>query len=150
VTIKIVDLTDGDTLRAGPMTIRVLEDGSNTAHRLGILEVTIPPRLNGPPQHVHRQHDETFYVVSGNPSFTTGSEIIKGRPGMLVTAPPGTPHTFGNEGDESAVMLLTVTPDLYVGYFRELAAQPPGPLDPKAVGEIMSRYATEVVTPPAS
>jgi quercetin dioxygenase-like cupin family protein len=37
---------------------------------------------------------------------------------MLVTAPPGTPHTFGNGGDENAVMLLTLTPDLYLGYFR--------------------------------
>ena len=66
---------------------------------------------------------------------------------MLVTAPPGTPHTFANPGDETAVMLATITPDLYIGYFRELAAQPPGPLDPKTVGEIMSRYATEVLTP---
>ena len=66
---------------------------------------------------------------------------------MLVTAPPGTPHTFGNESDESAVMLLTITPDLYVGYFRELAAQPPGPANTRVVGEIMSRYATEVVVP---
>jgi quercetin dioxygenase-like cupin family protein len=145
MSLTIVDITGGDALRAGPMTVRVLEDGSHTEHRLGILEVTIPPRLAGPPQHVHRQHDETFYVVSGNPTFTSGGEIIEAKPGMLVTAPPGTPHTFGNESDESAVMLLTVTPDLYVGYFRELAAQPPGPLDPEAVGEIMSRYATEVV-----
>jgi hypothetical protein len=49
MTIKIVDRTDGDTLRAGPMSIRVLEDGRDTEHRLGIVEVTIPPRLDGPP-----------------------------------------------------------------------------------------------------
>jgi hypothetical protein len=46
-------------------------------------------------------------------------------------------------------MLMTATPDLYVGYFRELDAQPSGPLDPAVVGEIMSRYATEVVAPHA-
>jgi quercetin dioxygenase-like cupin family protein len=94
---------------------------------------------------VHRQHDETFYVLAGNPTFTSGGHTIQTKPGMLVTAPPGTPHTFANPGDESVVMLCTVTPDQYIGYFRELAAQPPGPLDPKAVGEIMSRYATEIV-----
>ncbi|MDG6917292.1 MAG: hypothetical protein JRM85_06855 [Nitrososphaerota archaeon] len=44
-------------------------------------------------------------------------------------------------------MLCTVTPDLYIGYFRELAELPPGPSDPKAVGAIMSRYETEVVRP---
>jgi hypothetical protein len=51
-----------------------------------------------------------------------------------------------NPGDQSVVMLCTVTPDLYIGYFRELAAQPSGPLGATAVGQIMSRYATHVVT----
>lgn len=109
--------------------------------------MTIPPGLTGPPQHVHRQHDETFYILSGTPVFTCGSDTIEASPGMLVTAPPGTAHTFANPGGETVVMLCTVTPDLYIGYFRELAAQPPGPLDPTAVGQIMSRYATEVVVP---
>ena len=41
-------------------------------------------------------------------------------------------------------MLCTVTPDLYIGYFRELgAAARSGPLEPAAILEIMSRYATE-------
>ena len=82
---------------------------------------------NGPPQHVHRRHDETFYVLSGAPTFTSGGDTIEAKPGMLVTAPPGTPHTFANHGDETAVMLATITPDLYIGYFRELAAQPSRP-----------------------
>ncbi len=145
MTITITGPAGGEALRAGPMSIRILEDGSNTGHRLGVVEVTIPPRLAGPPQHVHRRHDETFYILSGTPLFTCGSDTIQARPGMLVTAPPGTPHTFANPGDQSVVMLCTVTPDLYIGYFRELAAQPAGPLDPTAVGQIMSRYATDVV-----
>ena len=150
MTLQIVDLAGGDALRAGPMALRVLEDGSHTDHRLGIVELTLPPGLDGPPQHVHRQHDETFYVLSGNPIFTCGSDTIQAEPGMLVTAPPGTPHTFANPGGDSAVMLLTVTPDLYIGYFRELSAQPPGPLDPRAIGKIMARYATEVIHPGSS
>ena len=95
---------------------------------------------------MHRQHDEAFYVLAGTPAFTSGTESIEARPGTLLTAPPGTPHTFANPGDDTVVMLATITPDLYIAYFRELAAQPPGPLDPQAVGEIMSRYATEVMT----
>jgi hypothetical protein len=38
------------------------------------------------------------------------------------------------------MMLMTATPDLYVGYFRELDAQLSGPLDPAVAGEIMPRY----------
>ena len=147
MTIKITGPADGDVLRAGPMAIRVLEDGSSTGHRLGIVEITIPPHLDGPPQHVHRRHDETFYVLSGTPVFTSGSDTIQAKPGMLVTAPPGTPHTFANHGDDTAVMLATITPDLYIGYFRELSSQPPGRLDPAAVGQIMARYATDLIPP---
>jgi hypothetical protein len=46
-------------------------------------------------------------------------------------------------------MLMTATPDLYVGYVRELDARPSGPPDPAVVGETISRYATEVVAPHA-
>ena len=146
MSIQVVGLADGEALRAGPMGVRVLEDGGNTAHRLGIVEITMPPRTAGPPQHVHRQHDETFYIITGTPTFTSGRDTIEAGPGMLVTAPPGTPHTFANPADDPVVMLCTVSPDLYIGYFRELAALPPGPLDHEAVAEIMSRYATEAMT----
>src|SRR5260370_29309040 len=129
------------------MSLRRLEDGSNTEHRIGVVETRIPPRVTGPPQHIHRQHDETFFVVAGAPSFTCGGEIIIAKPGTLVTAGPGTPHTFANPGDEPVVMLCTVTPDLYIEYFRDLAKLRPGPsgLDPKEVAQVMARYATEVV-----
>jgi len=147
MTIAIIDLTDGEALRIGPMALRVLEDGSNTDHRLGIVEITVAPQLDGPPQHIHRSHDETFYVISGTPTFTSGAETVQARPGMLVTVPPGTPHTFANPSNEPAVILNTVTPDRYIGYFKELAAQPPGPLNPALVAEIMSRYDTEVIPP---
>ncbi len=80
-------------------------------------------------------------------AFTSGGETVEARAGRLVTVPPGTPHTFANQGDDPAVMLCTVTPDLDIEYFRELATLPPGPPNPRAVAEIMSRYATEVVPP---
>ena len=145
MTIEVVDLTDGEMIAVGPLKIRVLEDGSHTDHRLGIVEVTLPPNTGGPPQHVHRQHDETFFVVSGTPTFICGIECVQGRPGMLITAPIGTAHTFLNTADTQAVLLCTITPDHYIGYFRELATLPPGPADPHTMGTIMSRYATDVV-----
>jgi hypothetical protein len=47
------------------------------------------------------------------------------------------------------VMFCTVTPNLYIEYFRDLATLVPGPggLDPKEVAAVMARYATEVVHP---
>lgn len=148
MTIIITGPDDGELLALGPATIRVLEDGGNTHGRMGLVEATLLPHTDGPPQHVHREHDETFYVVSGAIAFTTGGDTVLARPGTLVTAPSGTPHTFANPTDEPAVMLGTVTPRHYIDYFREFAALRRGPdgIDPRDVAELMSRYATDIVT----
>jgi mannose-6-phosphate isomerase-like protein (cupin superfamily) len=148
--VAVVDPTDGEIIATGLTRLRVLEDGRTTGRRLAVAELVVPPRMPvGPPQHLHREHDETFYVVSGEPTFTSGAETVRAAAGTLVTAGIGTPHTFANPGDEPAVVLCTFTPDRYLGYFRELAelARRPGGLAPEAIAELMDRYATEVVRP---
>jgi quercetin dioxygenase-like cupin family protein len=146
--VSIVAPDGGEVIALGPAQIRILEDGSTTAHRLGIGEITLAPHTSGPPQHRHAQHDEGFYVVSGTARFTVGQTSHDAPPGTLVMLPPGAPHTFANLGDEPVVLLNTFTPDLYVQYFRDLrdtivAGQE---LTPQATIEVMSRYATEPAT----
>ena len=146
---SIVGPDGGEVVRLGPATVRILEDGSTTGHRLGIAEITVAPHSAGPPQHRHARHDEGFYVVSGTARFTIGADSYDAPAGALAMIPLGAPHTFANPGDHPLVMVNTFTPDLYVQYFRdlrELAGSGPGgaPLAPAAVGQVMSRYATEV------
>ena len=71
-------------------------------------------------------------MVSGSPTFTRGDTVVA-QAEILVTAPVGTPHTFANPGDQPGVIFCTVTPDVYINYFRELANLRSGPsgLDPK-------------------
>jgi quercetin dioxygenase-like cupin family protein len=147
MTVRMTGHDNGETFPAGPVTFRILEDGKAVDGRVGVVECRLPPGWGGPPQHVHRQHDETFYVLTGTVSFTSGSEVLIAQPGSLVTAPIGDPHTFANaETDAPASLLCTVTPERYIGYFRELADLRPGSdgnLDPAEILQIMSRYATE-------
>jgi pimeloyl-ACP methyl ester carboxylesterase/quercetin dioxygenase-like cupin family protein len=142
--VSIVGPHAGETLLGGAVTMRILEDGSTTGHRLGIGEITIAPHTDGPQQHRHAQHDEGFYVVSGTARFTVGSEVHDAPAGSLVMVPPGAPHTFANPGDEPAVLLNTFTPDLYVQYFRDLRDMVAGgtPMTPENVTGVMARYAT--------
>jgi mannose-6-phosphate isomerase-like protein (cupin superfamily) len=146
VSIAYVAPGNGEVVLDGPIRIRILENGTNTGHRLGLTENVLAPATTGPPQHIHREHVETFFVVSGTVRFTSGTEHADVPAGGLLTAPIGVPHTFANpDADEPATFLCTFTPDRYIDYFRELGALRPGPdgLDPAVVLGLMSRYATE-------
>lgn len=146
--VAIVRPDEGETIALGPaITMRVIEDGSNTGHRLGMAVGTLPPHVSGPPQHRHAEHEEGFYVISGTVRFTVRDQVHDAGPGTLVMVPTGAPHTFANPGDEPAVLLTTFTPDRYVQYFRDLSeASAAGPPSPDALATIMARYATEAST----
>src|SRR5271167_3278515 len=118
--VSIILPDGGETVHLGPTTMRILEDGSTTGHRLGLGEITLAPHTEGPPQHRHARHDEGFYVVSGTARFTVGDTSYDAPAGTLVMVPPGAPHTFANADDEPVILLNTFTPDLYVQYFRDL------------------------------
>jgi pimeloyl-ACP methyl ester carboxylesterase/mannose-6-phosphate isomerase-like protein (cupin superfamily) len=149
--IRITGPADGEVALSGPITLRIMEDGSTTSHRLGLAEIVLAPHTDGPPQHRHAQHDEGFYVVSGTVRFTSGPTSFDAPARTLVMVPPGAAHSFANPGDSPAVILNTFTPDHYIGYFRELhdqiaAGQPPSA---ELVARTMARYGTEPAQPPA-
>jgi mannose-6-phosphate isomerase-like protein (cupin superfamily) len=150
MSVHVVTPDTAEVITVGSITVRLLEDGSHTGHRLGLVECSLPPGSPGPPQHIHREHDETFFVLAGTVRFISGTEHLDLPIGDLLTAPIGTPHTFSNpDPNQPATLLCTVTPDRYVNYFRELGALATGGEQayPNAILEVMSRYATEPYRP---
>jgi quercetin dioxygenase-like cupin family protein len=148
--IRVIRPDDGEMAGGGPIRARIIEDGSNTDHRMGLIGVTVPPGPAQPPPHIHREHDETFIVTTGRLRFTSGGESVDADAGSVVVVPQGVPHTFGNPFDQPATMLCVVTPDLYVQYFRDLGTLPVdehGMLAPADIGRTMAHYATDVVRP---
>ena len=65
------------------------------------------PPGGGPPPHIHRNEDETFYIVEGQIDFLLGDETVTGGPGDFVNVPRGTVHRFRNSGTSAAKMILT-------------------------------------------
>ncbi|MEV0842027.1 cupin domain-containing protein [Actinocatenispora sera] len=140
--VSVVGPGDGETIVLGTTRLRILEDGTNTGHRLGLVESVLAPHTPGPPQHRHAQHDEGFYVISGTVRFTVADKDYDATAGTLVMVPPGAPHTFANVTDEPATMLSTFTPDRYVQYFRDLQDMIASgqALTPQANIQTMRRY----------
>jgi hypothetical protein len=79
----------------GGADFRILADGSAVDGRWGLVECTLAPGWGGPPQHIHREHDESFFILTGTVKFTSGRDELLATPDTLVTAAIGDPHTFG-------------------------------------------------------
>lgn len=141
----------GESWTVAGAGFRILADGSAVDGRWGLVECTLAPGWGGLPQHVHREHDESFFILTGTLRFISGRDEMLATPGALITAPIGTPHSFANADDQApATFLCTVTPERYIGYFKELATLRPGPdgqIDPADILALMSRYGTEPYRP---
>ena len=147
---SIVGPQDGEVVLPGPVRVRMLEDGSGTAHRLAVAVLTVPPHTDGPPPHWHQKHDETFYVIAGTARFIVGDSQREAPAGTFVSVPTGAEHTFANPGDEAAIILNTFTPDFYAGYFRDLSKLAASDeMTPDAILAVMARYATYPAGTPA-
>lgn len=59
-------------------------------------EWTVNAGDDGPPPHLHREHQEAFFVVAGTLVFTAGDEAIEAGAGSFVFIPAGVVHTFSN------------------------------------------------------
>ena len=60
------------------------------------------PHRDGATAHVHRQHNDLFYVLAGELTVLVGPEQTETplRPGTIVLAPPLVVHGFRNAADE--------------------------------------------------
>jgi mannose-6-phosphate isomerase-like protein (cupin superfamily) len=87
-----------------------------------LTEWDVEPGTQGPPIHIHHEHDEGFYVMSGHFGFVLDGVTTYGRPGAHVLVPKGHAHSFWNAGARPGKLLLIVSPPGLEQYFRDLAA----------------------------
>jgi mannose-6-phosphate isomerase-like protein (cupin superfamily) len=80
---------------------------SQDTPRFNLALITIAPRREGPPAHVHAAEDDSFYVLEGELTVLLGDAEVVAGPGTFVLVPPEVTHTFANRGDVP-VRLLNV------------------------------------------
>ena len=61
---------------------------------------SLPPHRKGPPLHVHYHATEEFRVIAGTMSAVGDGRHIQVAAGESATFPPGSVHTWWNDGDE--------------------------------------------------
>ncbi len=105
-----------------------------------------------PPPHLHRNEDETFFVVEGEMSFAVADRTFKATAGTSVFLPRGVPHSFKIESDQVRALCLLVPAGLE-GFFEELSQPaetltiPPRPaqLDMEKILSVSTRHGIEYV-----
>src|SRR5947208_9683114 len=99
----------GRTVAALGVAYRFLATGEDTNGKYALWEAIVPPG-GGPPPHVHSREEEGFYVLEGEITFTVNGERVVAGAGTFANMPVGTPHSFKNESDRPARMLISVAP----------------------------------------
>jgi len=108
-------------------------------------------RGGGPPPHIHRKEDETFYILEGEITFQIGGERRVAGPGTFVHMPIGNLHAFKNETDQPVKMLVSFVPagleEMFFRVGKDLAdgelPEEPSPQEVDRLLEIAGRYGIE-------
>jgi quercetin dioxygenase-like cupin family protein len=118
--------TEGRTIAVVGDVYRFLATGEDTNGKYALWEAVVLPG-GGPPPHVHSREEEGFYVLEGEINFTIGDQRHVATAGMFANMPVGTPHSFKNESDKPAKMLISIAPAGLEKMFFEVGVPvPPG------------------------
>ena len=118
----IVGPDDGKVLPnpiGGRMTVKVRDEDTTGAY--SIHDNTIPPGSPGPRPHIHRNHEETFYVLEGELTVQAGTRTVTAPAGSFVVIPRGVVHQPSNPSSEPTRVLLIFSPAGMDRFFEEAA-----------------------------
>lgn len=116
-------------------------DDKESGGRQCFSEWTIDAGDNGPPPHLHREHQEAFFVVEGTLTFRAGEETIKAEAGSFLFIPSGVVHTFSNRSDAPARCVNAYVPGGIEGFFVEVGkALASGEPDPAEIERLSAKY----------
>jgi quercetin dioxygenase-like cupin family protein len=148
------DASEGRTIGIVGDIYRFLATGEETDGRYAMIEATVLPG-GGPPPHIHRREDETFYVVEGEITMQIGDERRVAKSGTFVHMPIGNLHSFTNNTDTPVKLLISFVPagleKMFVEVGKELRdGEMPDEVSPQEMEKILDaadRYGIEYKLP---
>ena len=152
-TIRTPDI--GQSLAVVGDIYRFLATGDDTAGKYAMWEAIVPPG-GGPPPHVHSREEEGFFVLEGEITFQVGDKRIVAKAGTFANIPVGTLHSFRNESEQQAKMIITVAPAGLEQMFFEVslpleqgatAAPKPSIADLEKLLKAAPKYGIEILLP---
>lgn len=152
-TVRTTDV--GQTFAVVGDIYRFLATGEDTDGKYAMWEAIVPPG-GGPPPHVHSREEEGFLVIEGEITFQVGGKRIVAKAGTFANMPVGTVHSFKNESNQTAKMIITVAPAGLEQMFFEVSllleqgatvAPKPSPEDIEKLLTAAPKYGIEIFVP---
>jgi uncharacterized cupin superfamily protein len=97
--------TEGRSIAVVDDIYPFLATAADTNGTYAIWEAILPPG-GGPPPHVHSRDEEGFYILEGE--ITIKAHRIVATAVVFANMPIGTPHSFKNESNKLARMVIMV------------------------------------------
>jgi len=117
--------------------LNFIATGDETDGKYFLSETIIPAGDSGPPIHTHSKEDEGFYLKKGELIFHVEGEEIKLRTGEYLNIEKGEKHTWRNESESDAELIVTFVPAGIENMFKELES------DMSNINVIGKKYGTD-------
>src|SRR5262245_19423439 len=116
----VINLEQALPIKPFGIDMRVLLTTEATGGAVSVLMAWHKPG-EGPPDHVHFNQEEIFFVVEGSYELTVAGEPRTAGPGTIVFIPRNVVHRFKNVGDTTACMLDWSLPGGQDHYFKTIS-----------------------------
>ena len=131
---------EGRTVNLGVIQMRVLAAGeATTSHAFTLAEFTGGPGPWTVP-HIHRDTQESFYVLDGEFTFAVGEQDIPAGPGSYILVPRGTRHDITAGANGGRFLTLMVPGGLEEMFFELGGLSPDSITDPVVRAAISARH----------
>lgn len=127
---------EGRTVNLGVIQMRFLAAGEATNGAFTLADITGGPGPWTVP-HIHRETQESFFVLDGEFTFAVGEQDIPAGPGSYVLVPRGIRHEIV-AGVGGGRLLTLMVPGGLEEMFFELADLPPASITDPAVRAALS------------
>jgi quercetin dioxygenase-like cupin family protein len=91
----------------------------HTDESYGMVEITSPPHVPGPPPHFHKSENEFFLIIQGTLDVMSNGGWQECSAGSFVELLPNTTHTFINNTEQDVVWVTGWRPKGFERFFRD-------------------------------
>jgi quercetin dioxygenase-like cupin family protein len=153
--IKILEPNKGKHIAIVGDINTILAFKEDTGGTYSFIEAKVFPG-GGPIPHIQTREHEGFYVVEGQIIFYVDEQRIEAKPGTFVNIPPNVLHSFKNETNENAKLIIVLSPAGLEQFFVETGLEvsnnsvKPPPLNDEQTQKLVSlasKYGMEIRPP---